>query len=85
MFSQKAAPNVVYLANFSLWFMLLLIHKVHGYIYSRRVILANRCPLAFVSYWCQTAPVSGVLIKAPLKIPSVLTTHGYDATSTTRL
>ena len=33
LFSQKAASgDAVYLANFSLWFMLLLIHKVATYI-----------------------------------------------------
>ena len=32
LFSERAASDAVYLANFSLWFMLLLIHKVAKYI-----------------------------------------------------
>ena len=32
VFSQKATSDAVYLANFNLWFMLLLIHKVATYI-----------------------------------------------------
>ena len=32
VFSQKATSDTVYLANFNLWFMLLLIHRVATYI-----------------------------------------------------
>ena len=46
-------------------------HTQSGYIHNLRVSLANRWPLALLSYWC-TAPIPSALIKAPLK-DSVLT------------
>ena len=38
LFSQRPASNSVYLVNFSLWFMLLLIHSGYIYIYKYVII-----------------------------------------------